>query len=74
LRVFDGTSVFDAKPYRENYRQETFEIPEWDERLRKLTGQTWMGRAITWTVEVLLNRLQRRQILTHKQATALTSD
>lgn len=40
LDLFDGTPVLDVKPYRENYQTENFEIPEWDKRLRELTGRT----------------------------------
>ena len=40
LDLFDGTPILDIKPYRENYRSEDFEIPEWDKRLRQLTGRT----------------------------------
>ena len=40
LDLFDGTPVLDIKPYRENHRAESFEIPEWDQRLRMLTGRT----------------------------------
>lgn len=40
LDLFDGTPILDIKPYRENYRSEKFEIPEWDRRLRELTGRT----------------------------------
>ena len=40
LDLFDGTPILDIKPYRENYRSEDFEIPEWDKRLRELTGRT----------------------------------
>ena len=40
LDLFDGTPILDIKPYRENYRSEYFEIPEWDKRLRELTGRT----------------------------------
>jgi len=39
LDLFDGTPILDIKPYRRNYRPDNFEIPEWDLKLLRLTGQ-----------------------------------
>ena len=39
LDLFDGTPVLDLKPYRRNYRADSFEIPDWDLKLLRMTGQ-----------------------------------
>jgi len=39
LDLFDGTPILDIKPYRSTYRPDNFQIPEWDLRLLRLTGQ-----------------------------------
>jgi tRNA-Thr(GGU) m(6)t(6)A37 methyltransferase TsaA len=39
LDLFDGTPILDIKPYRRNYRPDNFEIPEWDLKLLRMTGQ-----------------------------------
>jgi tRNA-Thr(GGU) m(6)t(6)A37 methyltransferase TsaA len=45
LDLFDGTPVLDIKPYRRNYRPDSFEIPEWDLKLLRLTGQEKLHKA-----------------------------
>ena len=39
LDLFDGTPVLDLKPYRSNYRADSFKIPDWDLKLLRMTGQ-----------------------------------
>jgi tRNA-Thr(GGU) m(6)t(6)A37 methyltransferase TsaA len=38
LDLFDGTPVLDVKPYRNNYRAEVYELPEWYRTIIKRTG------------------------------------
>lgn len=39
LDLFDSTPILDIKPYRRNYRPDNYEIPEWDLKLLRMTGQ-----------------------------------
>ena len=38
LDCFDGTPVLDIKPYRADYRTETYELAEWYRQLRQRAG------------------------------------
>jgi tRNA-Thr(GGU) m(6)t(6)A37 methyltransferase TsaA len=39
LDYFNGTPVLDIKPYRDDYRAERYELPEWYRRLRERAGE-----------------------------------
>ena len=39
LDCFDGTPVLDIKPYREDYRAESYELAEWYRQLRMRAGE-----------------------------------
>ena len=39
LDFFDGTPVLDIKPYRGDYRAESYDLPDWYSKLRSIAGE-----------------------------------